>query len=94
VIAGAAAAITELRLQAQRALRGLLRAWHAARDQGLPEIPEPVREPLVTEFRHAVLAGLSDVPRIPWNPPAPPPHHRDTTAGQDRYHSPRTGVNA
>ncbi len=27
--------------------------------------PEPIREPLAREFRHAVLAGLSDVPRIP-----------------------------
>jgi transposase len=51
--------------QAQRALRGLIRAWHHARDQGLAEIPPGVRGPLITEFRHAVLAGLSDVPRIP-----------------------------
>jgi transposase len=51
--------------QAQRALRGLISAWHAARDQGLPEIPAKVRDPLIFEFRHAVLAGLSDVPRIP-----------------------------
>jgi transposase len=51
--------------QAQRALRGLIRAWHAARDQGLAEIPTDVRDPLAREFRHAVLAGLSDVPRIP-----------------------------
>jgi hypothetical protein len=52
-------------VQAQRALRGLIRAWHQASDQGLAEIPEPIREPLAREFRHAVLAGLSDVPRIP-----------------------------
>jgi transposase len=51
--------------QAQRALRGLIRAWHAARGQGLPEIPAPARDPLIKEFRHAVLAGLADVPRIP-----------------------------
>jgi hypothetical protein len=51
--------------QAQRALRGLIRAWHAARSQGLPEIPARVRDPLVSEFRHAVLAGCADVPRIP-----------------------------
>jgi transposase len=51
--------------QAQRALRGLIRAWRAARDQGLPEIPPHIRDPLIREFRHAVLAGLSDVPRIP-----------------------------
>jgi hypothetical protein len=51
--------------QAQRALRSLIRAWHTARQQGLLEIPAPVRDPLITEFRHAVLAGLSDIPRIP-----------------------------
>jgi hypothetical protein len=52
--------------QAQRSLRGLIRAWHAARDQGLGGIPARVRDPLTTEFRHAVPAGLSDIPRIPW----------------------------
>ena len=52
-------------IQAQRALRGLIRGWHTARHQGLPEIPSRVRDPLISEFRHAVLAGLSDVPRIP-----------------------------
>jgi transposase len=51
--------------QAQRALRGLIRAWHAARDHGLPQIPQHIRGPPIKEFRHAVLAGLSDVPRIP-----------------------------
>jgi hypothetical protein len=52
-------------VQAQRALRGLIRAWHAARDVGQPEIPEHIRSPLIHEFRHAVLAGCADVPRIP-----------------------------
>jgi hypothetical protein len=52
-------------VQAQRALRGLIRAWHAARRQGLAEIPAHVAGPLTREFRHAVLAGCSDVPRIP-----------------------------
>jgi hypothetical protein len=51
--------------QAQRALRGLIRAWHDARDAGLPAIPDDVKDPHVHEFRHAVLAGLSDIPRIP-----------------------------
>jgi hypothetical protein len=51
--------------QAQRALRGLIRAWHTARGQGLAEIPAAARDPLLKEFRHAVLAGLADVPRIP-----------------------------
>jgi transposase len=52
-------------VQAQRALRGLIRGWHDARDAGQPAIPPPVRDPLLREFRHAVLAGLSGVRRIP-----------------------------
>jgi len=52
-------------VQAQRALRGLIRAWHAAREQGLPLIPAAVRDPLAHEFRHAVLAGLASVPGVP-----------------------------
>lgn len=52
-------------VQAQRALRGLIHAWHAAREQGLEAIPATVRKPLEHEFRHAVLAGLASVPRIP-----------------------------
>jgi transposase len=52
-------------VQAQRALRGLIRAWHAARDQQLSLIPAAVRDPLAHEFRHAVLAGLASVPRVP-----------------------------
>ncbi|MGI8451956.1 MAG: IS66 family transposase [Streptosporangiaceae bacterium] len=52
-------------VQAQRALRGLIRAWHAARDAGQPEIPAHIAGPLIREFRHAVLAGCSDLPRIP-----------------------------
>ncbi len=52
-------------VQAQRALRGLIKAWHAARDAGLAKIPADVRAVLAREFRHAVLAGLSDLPRIP-----------------------------
>jgi transposase len=52
-------------VQAQRALRGLIRAWHAAREQGLEAIPASVRTPLEHEFRHAVLAGLASVPRVP-----------------------------
>jgi transposase len=49
-------------VQAQRALRGLIHAWHAAREQGLPAVPAGAAGPLVHEFRHAVLAG---VPRVP-----------------------------
>jgi hypothetical protein len=52
-------------VQAQRAMRGLIHAWHAAREQGLPAIPGDVLQPLEHEFRHAVLAGLASVPRVP-----------------------------
>jgi transposase len=51
--------------QAQRALRGLIRAWHAARAQRLPAVPADVRGPLELEFRRAVTVGLSAVPRVP-----------------------------
>jgi transposase len=51
--------------QAQRALRGLITAWHTARDAGLPEIDKEVRDELAGEFRSAVLVGLSQVPRMP-----------------------------
>lgn len=52
-------------VQAQRALRGMTRAWHAAVDQGLPAVPADTLKPLAREFRHAVLAGLASVPRVP-----------------------------
>jgi hypothetical protein len=51
--------------QARRALRGLIHEWHAAREQGLSLIPAAVRDPLAHELRHAVLAGLASVPRVP-----------------------------
>ncbi|HUY46049.1 MAG TPA: transposase [Streptosporangiaceae bacterium] len=52
-------------VQAQRALRGLIHAWHDAREQQLSRIPADVAGPLEHEFRHAVLAGLASVPRVP-----------------------------
>jgi transposase len=51
--------------QAQRALRGLIRAWHGARDAGLQAIPAAAAGPLTLEFRRAVAVGLAAVPRIP-----------------------------
>src|SRR5487761_1086690 len=51
--------------QAQRALRGLIHAWHAAREQALPAIPDDIRQPLELELRRAVAVGLSAVPRVP-----------------------------
>ena len=52
-------------VQAQRALRGLIRAWRDARDAGLAAIPAGTAGPLILEFRRAVRAGLASVPRIP-----------------------------
>jgi len=51
--------------QAQRSLRGLIRAWHTARDSNQPQIGENVRDQLIHEFRHAIRVGLSQIPRIP-----------------------------
>jgi transposase len=51
--------------QAMRSLRGLIHAWHAAREQGLPAIPDGERGPLETEFRRAVTVGLAAVSRVP-----------------------------
>lgn len=52
-------------VQAQRALRGLIRAWHTARDADQAAIPAEVADPLIREFRQAILVGLSAVSRIP-----------------------------
>ena len=52
-------------VQAQRALRGMIHAWHSAREHDLPAIPADALKPLAHEFRHAVLAGLASVPRVP-----------------------------
>jgi transposase len=51
--------------QAARALRGLITAWHAARDAGLTAVTEEVRDELALEFRRAVRVGLSQVPLVP-----------------------------
>lgn len=51
--------------QAQRALRGLITAWHAARADGRSAIDPQVRKKLTKQFRDAVKVGLSQVPRVP-----------------------------
>jgi transposase len=51
--------------QAQRALRGLIKAGHHAREADLAEICREVRDELCREFRRAVRVGLSQVPRVP-----------------------------
>jgi hypothetical protein len=47
--------------QAQRALRGLIHRFNQARDTGQAEIAPPVRDPLISTFRHAVRVGLAQV---------------------------------
>ncbi|PKW15475.1 IS66 family transposase [Saccharopolyspora spinosa] len=54
--------------QAQRALRGLIKAWHQAREKRLAEIDPRVSGPLITEFDNAVKVGISRVPRVPGPP--------------------------
>ncbi|MEO3863899.1 transposase [Acrocarpospora sp. B8E8] len=51
--------------QAQRALRGLIHQHNLARQAGQSEITPQLRDPLITEFRRAVVVGLHDVPRVP-----------------------------
>ena len=51
--------------QAQRALRGLIHAFNQARDAGQATIAAPVAEPLISEFRHAIRVGLSEVRAVP-----------------------------
>ena len=51
--------------QAQRALRGLIAAWHTARAAGLAQVSRDVRDELAAEFRRAVRVGLSQLPRVP-----------------------------
>ncbi|WP_261563401.1 IS66 family transposase [Frankia tisae] len=51
--------------QAQRALRGLVAAWHTARDAGQAQLPAEAARPLTAEFRGAVRVGLAQVPRTP-----------------------------
>jgi transposase len=51
--------------RAQRALRGMTRAWHEAAGQGLPAVPADDLRPREREFRHAVPAGLASVSRVP-----------------------------
>jgi transposase len=52
-----AAAITQ-------ALQGLIHAANTARAQGLPAIPGHIAAPLTHAFKHGVLVGLSQVPKV------------------------------
>jgi hypothetical protein len=52
-------------VQIREALQGLIHAANTARDQGHPAIPEATAAPLTHAFRHGVLLGLSQIPRVP-----------------------------
>jgi hypothetical protein len=51
--------------QATGALQGLIHAANTARAQGLPAIPGEVAAPLTHAFRHGVLVGVAQIPRVP-----------------------------
>lgn len=50
--------------QCARALRGLIHAANLARAAGQAEVDPAVRDELIDQFRHGVLVGLKDVPRV------------------------------
>jgi transposase len=52
-------------VQLTQALQGLIHAANAARAQGLAAIPDQIAAPLIHAFRHGVLLGLSQIPRVP-----------------------------
>lgn len=51
--------------QASQALQGLIHAANTARARGLPAIPGDIAAPLTHAFRHGVLVGLAQIPRVP-----------------------------
>src|SRR5258708_15633062 len=52
-------------IQVTQALQGLIHAANTARAQGLPALPGDIAAPLTHAFKHGVLLGLSQIPRIP-----------------------------
>jgi transposase len=52
-------------VQITQALHGLIHAANATRAQGLAAIPDQIAAPLIHAFRHGVLLGLSQIPRVP-----------------------------
>jgi transposase len=52
-------------VQITQALQGLIHAANTARAQGLAGIPAEVAAPLIHAFKHGVLLGLSQVPKVP-----------------------------
>jgi transposase len=66
-LAGAAATYPRAHWPAQisQALQGLIHAANTARAQGLPAIPAGIAAPLIHAFKHGVLVGLAQIPRVP-----------------------------
>jgi transposase len=52
-------------VQITQALQCLIHAANTARAQGLPAIPGEAAAPLIHAFKHGVLLGLSQVPKMP-----------------------------
>lgn len=52
-------------VQITQALQGLIHAANTARAQGLPAIPGKAAAPLIHAFKHGVLLGLSELPKVP-----------------------------
>ena len=52
-------------IQAAEALPGLIHAANTARAQRLSAVPADVATPLARAFKHGVLVGLSEVPKVP-----------------------------
>src|SRR5262249_10657045 len=52
-------------VQITQALQGPIHAANRARAQGLAAVPDQVAAPLIHAFKHGVLLGLSQVPKLP-----------------------------
>src|SRR5262245_16291978 len=52
-------------VQITQALQGLIHAASRGRAQGLPAVPGETASPLIHAFKHGVLVGLSEVPKVP-----------------------------
>ena len=51
-------------IQITQALQGLIHAANTARDQGQAAVPGQIAAPLTHAFRHGVILGLSQVPKV------------------------------
>jgi transposase len=58
-------------VQITQALQGLIHAANTARDHSLPAVPEDIAAPLIHAFRHGVILGLGQVPRVPGRKQSP-----------------------